>query len=84
MFKRLPKCILHIIAQYVVLRPVRLKLFINPDKIDWYWLSENPAAISLLEKNPDKINWSRLSYNSSIIELDIEQYKKDLNSYALN
>jgi hypothetical protein len=27
----------------------------NPYKIDWFWLSDNPNAISLLEKNPDKI-----------------------------
>ena len=58
MFKRLPKCILHIIAQYVIPRPVRLKLFINPEKIDWYGLSRNPTAISLLEKNMDKIYWA--------------------------
>ena len=29
-------------------------------------LSENPNAISLLEKNPDKINWIMLSRNPSI------------------
>ena len=33
----------------------------NQDKIDWFWLSSNPAAIDLLKENPDKINWSNLS-----------------------
>jgi len=50
----------------------------DPDKIDWltlsgnskdidkinmYWFSRNPNALSYLEKNIDKINWLRLSEN---------------------
>jgi hypothetical protein len=45
----------------------------NPDKIDWEWLSQNPAAIHLiskaLEQNPDKIYWQWLSYNPAAIHL---------------
>lgn len=41
----------------------------DPDKIDWEYLSANPAEIELLEANPDKFRWRRLSYNISEIEL---------------
>jgi hypothetical protein len=41
----------------------------NPDKIDWYELSQNPNAIDLLRENPDKINWRRLSENPNAIEI---------------
>ena len=33
----------------------------NMDKIDWDYLSLNPAAIDLLKENPDKIYWPYLS-----------------------
>jgi len=69
MFKRLPNCLVHIIAQYVIPKPTRFKSFINPNKIDWYHFSVNPAAISLLEKNPDKICWGTLSENPSAISI---------------
>ena len=42
----------------------------NQDKIDWYYLSSNPNAISILEQNLDKINWIQLSENPSIFEED--------------
>ena len=45
----------------------------NLDKIDWWWLSRNPAAIHLLEKNPDKISWLWLSENPAIFTYN---YKK--------
>jgi hypothetical protein len=54
-----PTVIKHIIADYsaeYVLLP-----WVDLDKINWYPLSKNPAAIHLLEKNPDKIDWERLS-----------------------
>jgi DNA-directed RNA polymerase delta subunit len=45
-------------------RPIwKLRDWIPFDDIDWYWLSSNPNAISLIEKNLDKVNWSRLSLN---------------------
>jgi len=39
------------------------------DKIDWFWLSENPNAIHLLEKNMDKINWILFSKNPNAIHI---------------
>jgi hypothetical protein len=38
----------------------------HPEKIDWCQLSENSAAIRLLEANPSKIDWEHLSLNESI------------------
>jgi hypothetical protein len=38
----------------------------NPDKIDWFYLSNNahPDAITLLKENPDKLVWYSLSNNA--------------------
>jgi hypothetical protein len=47
----------------------------NLDKINWYYLSGNPAAIHILEKNPDKINWKSLSTNPAAIHI----LEKNLN-----
>jgi hypothetical protein len=41
----------------------------NQHKIDWFYLSGNPSAISLLEANPDKIDWKMLSRNPNAIHL---------------
>ena len=46
-----------IVLDYLLECPKKFKDFIDPDKIDWYELSFNLAAIRLLEANPDKINW---------------------------
>jgi len=35
----------------------------------WYYMSENPDAIDLLEANQDKINWNGLSANPAAIDL---------------
>jgi hypothetical protein len=40
------------------------------DKIDWFWLSSNFAAIHLLKENPDKIDWNMFSSNAAIFEYD--------------
>ena len=49
----------------------KLKPFVeaNPEKINWYELSANPAAIRLLEANPEKIYWLGLSRNPAAIRL---------------
>jgi hypothetical protein len=41
----------------------------NQDKIDWFQLSRNPSAITLLENNQDKIDWVLLSRNPSALTL---------------
>ena len=45
---------------------MKLREFINLEKIDWYNLSENPSAIKLLEATPEKIRWAYLSGNPAI------------------
>lgn len=43
--------------------PKALYLIKRLEIIDWYYLSENPAAIEILEKNQKKIVWKNLSKN---------------------
>jgi hypothetical protein len=38
--------------------------------MNWYYLSGNPNAISLLEKNQEKINWYLFIEYPSIFEYD--------------
>jgi hypothetical protein len=43
--------------------------WIEPEKLDWCWLCENPNAISLLERNEDETYWDVLSRNPNAIPL---------------
>ena len=55
------------------------------DKINWCGLSENTAAIHILEKNLDKINWPLLSYNPEAIPiLEKNQDKSPWNHLSQN
>lgn len=55
------------------------------NSIDWYELSKNKNAISILKKNPDKIKWKYLSYNKNpdAIKLIRERLlnNKDINEF---
>ena len=62
----LPNVLLEVISDYA--EENELLDWIVPEKIDWEWLSENPAAIHLLEKNPKKIVWEYLSNNPAIFK----------------
>ena len=53
------------------------------EKLNWYCLSQNPAAIYLLEQNKHKINWDCLCQNPAAIHL-LEQYKDKINWYCLS
>ena len=59
----------------------------NKDKIDWFGLSANPAAIHLiskaLEQNPYKINWFSLSSNPAAIHL-LEKNPDKINWLGLS
>ena len=61
----------------------KLLEWINPDKIDWRWLSHQPKAIRLLEANPEKINWDQLSRNPSAIHL-LEANQDKIHWYRLH
>lgn len=55
----------------------------NPEKIDWYHLSDNTVAIELIKANQDKINWKTLSSNSAAIDL-LEQNLDKVCWYRLS
>ena len=53
------------------------------DKLNWSWLSGNPAAIHILEQNLDKITWRWLSANPAAIHL-LEQNPDKINWITLS
>ena len=68
-FKDLPADIVKKIGKkyYDIMTEDDLHEWIDKNKIDWYYLSdnENPAAIRLLKQYKDKINWENLSENKN-------------------
>ena len=46
---------------------LKLRDWVDINKLDWNTLSENPNAIKLLKENKDKINWRVLSGNPNVI-----------------
>ena len=63
---------------------------INVDKLNWYGLCTNTAAINLikteLEQNPNstRINWSNICGNPASIELIKAELKQNPNSTKIN
>ena len=57
---------------------LKLRDWIDINKLNWNLLSLNPNAISLLNKNQNKINCNYLSFNPNAIEL-LEQNKNKIN-----
>jgi hypothetical protein len=53
-------------------------LLANPNKINWYSLSQNPSAIDLLEANKykiiNKINTQTIWANPAIFEPKVDHY----------
>jgi len=62
---------------------LKLKEFIQEDKLNWMWLSLNPNAIHLLEQNPDKIDWIHLSENPNAIHI-LEQNPDKIHWISLS
>jgi hypothetical protein len=50
-------------------------LRVNPDKINWHCLSQNPTAIDLLKSNPDKIDSHCIWANPAIFEPKADYYE---------
>ena len=48
---------------------MKLRDWININKLNWYLLSSNPNAIELLKANPEKINWLILSSNPNVMKI---------------
>jgi hypothetical protein len=46
------------------------------DKVNWYWLSENPSAMHILQANPDQIKWPNLCRNPAAIDILQENQDK--------
>ena len=59
----LPYDIWMYILDFVIPPPKMLLDWIDPENIDWWYLSQNTAAIELLRANPEKIDWDNLSRN---------------------
>ena len=49
---------------------MKLRDWINPNNLNWDYLSSNPNAIYLLKANSHKINWSYLSLNKNNFSID--------------
>ena len=66
---------------------IKLRDWIDVNKLNWNELSRNINAIELLKSNPDKIDWELLSMNKNAIELLKENPDKinwDILSLNLN
>ena len=48
---------------------LKLRDWIDVNKLNWNHLSENPNAIDILKENKNKINWSKLALNHNAMEL---------------
>ena len=55
---------------------LKIRDWIDINKLSCVKLSENPNAIELLKKNQDKINWEYLSQNPNAISLLKENQEK--------
>ena len=55
---------------------MKLKSWVNFDKLNWSNLSENPAAIDLLTQNSDKIDWERFCSNPAAIDILKQNFDK--------
>ncbi len=60
--------------------PMCLLDWIDKDKLNWRYLSQNPnaEAISLLKENPDKIDWIELSRNPNIFTYDYDKMRENM------
>jgi hypothetical protein len=64
---------------------LKLRKWIQIDKVHWDALSKNPNAIHILEKNLDKVDWEWLSSNPNAIHiLEKNLDKVDWDGLSLN
>jgi hypothetical protein len=61
------------VASYYTKTRMKLYDWIPEDKLDWWYLSRNPNAITMIEtallQDPYKINWYYLSKNPQAIQM---------------
>jgi hypothetical protein len=69
---------------------LKLRDWVDINKINWSLLSKNPNAIELLKENQDKINWVWLSFNPNAMTLlkenpnKIDWFRLSLNPNAMS
>jgi hypothetical protein len=78
-----------IVEKYKTILKIKYKLkdWILPEKLDWHYLSRNPAAIKLLKANQYRIDWDLLSNNTNpaaIKLLKANQYRIDWDLLSNN
>ena len=62
---------------------LKLRDWVDIDKLNWDSLSENSNAISLLKENQDKINWWYFSKNPNIFEYDYIKMKETMKKSGI-
>ena len=62
---------------------MKLKDWVDINKLNWHFLSNNKNAIGLLEQNMDKISWYNLSFNENAIYI-LEQNIDKISWNALS
>ena len=62
---------------------LKLRNWVDINKIDWYWLSLNPNAIELLKENQDKIDWYYFSKNPNIFTYDYKLMKEKMKNSGI-
>ena len=62
---------------------LKLREWIDINKINWFYLSNNPNTIELLKENQDKINWDYFSENPSIFTYDYIKIKETMKKSGI-
>ncbi len=62
---------------------LKLRDWIDINKIKWQYLSENPNAIELLKENQDKINLFYFSQNPNIFTYDYILMKETMKNSGI-
>ena len=62
---------------------LKLRDWVDIDKISWDFLSLNPSAIELLKENQNKINWLMISKNPNIFTYNYEKMKETMNNSGI-
>jgi hypothetical protein len=55
---------------------LKLRNWIDINKLNWVYLSLNPNAMELLKENQNKLNWKNLSLNPNAMPLLKENQNK--------
>ena len=62
---------------------LKLRDWIDINKIDWEYLSLNPNAIKLLKENKDKIYWPYFLKNPNIFTYDYKLMKETIKKSGI-